>query len=115
MVNRYSTPNLDVFIAGAKEAWKGKPEYRILSKLWKAFNDAGNPIRFVDDGDEMNPVDNKEEFWYQVLNLDDFFLCTATGQWVRIVMGNEWDALIDYVVSLEGILSPVNDWIDKHN
>lgn len=111
--NRYSNPALDVFIAERRDAERYTPEYRILSKIWKAFKDAENPIKFVDDGDEMNPVANKEEFWYQVLNLDEFYLVTATGQWVRIVMGNEWDALSDYVLSVDHTLQPINDWIDK--
>jgi hypothetical protein len=113
--NRYSTPHLDAFIARQKEQWKNRPEYKILSRLYTAFNKAGNPIRFVDDGDEMNPVANREEFWYQVLNLDEFYLHTATGQWVRIVMGNEWDAIVDYVISLEETMTPINEFAEDNS
>jgi hypothetical protein len=112
--NRYSTPHLDEFITRQITAWKGKPEQRILSKIWTEFNKAGNPIKFVDDTEEINPVDNREEFFYQVYNLDEFFLLTATGQWVRIVMGNDWDCVVDYVLSLEATMTDINEFVEDH-
>lgn len=90
-------------------------EAKIVKKVIKALADAGNPIVQVDDREEVTDVATKREILEQVFNLDECFLITQSGGWVRIVLGNEWDALVDYTTSLEDTLKPVNAWIDKHN
>lgn len=86
-------------------------EATIVRKVVKALRDAGNPVVSVWDGEESTPVKTTKDVLNVVFNLDEATLHTATGQFVYIVLGNEWDALADYNVSLEEALKPVNDYI----
>lgn len=92
-------------------------ELTILNKIIKALNEAENPIVQVYDGDEYTDVKpgNKAEIHRLVFNLDECYLFTRSGGWVRIVLGEDWDCLPDYSLSLESVLKPINDFIDKHN
>jgi len=90
-------------------------EAKIVRKIIRAFKAAGNPIVEVFDGEEHNKVDGSEWSIFEwVFNLDEAYLIPQSGGWVRIVLGNEWDALVDYTLSHEDTLKPVNDWIEKH-
>ena len=93
---------------------KNPIEARIVRKIVKALKDAGNPVVSVWDGEEDNPVTTKRDVLEQVFNLDQAHLYTKDGGWVFVVMGNEWDVLSDYTVSLEEALKPVNDYIMAH-
>jgi hypothetical protein len=44
-------------------------------------------------------------------NLDEFHLYTKSGAWVYFIMGQDYDAIADYTMSIEDALQPVNDWI----
>lgn len=107
--------SLDEFIARSKA--QQPIELRIVNKVIKALNEAKNPIVSVFDGVDDTPVTpgNKKEIHRLVFNLDEAYLKTASGGWVFIVMGNDWDCLSDYTISLESIIKPVNDYIQKWN
>jgi hypothetical protein len=90
-------------------------ETKVVHKIYKALRDAGDPITHVYDGDEDTDVTTMASMDLIVFNLDECFLNTRSGGWVRIVMGNDWDCLVDYTLNLEDALQPVNDYIDKHN
>jgi len=88
-------------------------EATIVRKVYQALKDAGTPVVSVWDGVEDTPVTSQQETLEQVFNLDQAWLKTATGAWVLIILGNEWDALSDYTVSLEDALKPVNAYIES--
>lgn len=90
-------------------------EARIVNKIVKTLKAAGNPVVSVWDGAESTNVKTLRDVQEQVFNLDQCHLYTKSGGWVFIVLGNDWDALTDYTLSLEDALKPVNDYIDKHN
>lgn len=97
-----------------KDAIANSPaEATIVRKVWKALKDAGNPVVSVWDGVESTPVATRQELLEQVFNLDQAWLYTKSGAFVFIVMGNEWDALADYNVSLEEALAPVNAYLQS--
>jgi hypothetical protein len=107
--------SLDEYIARSK---KQQPiTLRIVNKVIKALNEANNPIVSVFDGVDETKVTpgNKKEIHRLVFNLDECYLYTQSGGWVRLVMENDWDCLVDYTISLEDILKPVNDYIEKWN
>lgn len=101
------------FIADNKAA--NPVEARIVHKVWKALKAADNRVVSVFDGEETTHVDTMAEMDAVVFNLDECYLYARTGGWVRIVLGNEWDCLVDYTLNLEDALAPVNEYIDKHN
>lgn len=107
--------NLDDFIKESKA--HHYVEVKIINKIIKALNDADNPIVSVYDGDENTPVTpgNKREIDRLVYNLDECFLYTKSGGWVRIALGEDWDCLPDYTLDLEDTLKPINDFIDTHS
>jgi len=86
-------------------------EATTVRKVWKALKDAGNPVVRVWDGEESIPVTTRDECLEAVFGVDQAWLYTATDQMVFIVLGNEWDALSDYSVSLEDTLAPVNEYL----
>jgi len=90
-------------------------EARIVRKVVRALKAAGNPVVKVDDGEEHIAVTTERDVLDQAFNLDELHLYTANGGWVFLVMGNEWDVICDYSISLEDALQPVNDYIDKNN
>jgi hypothetical protein len=88
-------------------------EATTVRKVVKALKDAGSPVVAVWDGEERVPVSNRDEVLEAVFAVDEAFLYTASGSWVRIILGNEWDALSDYTVDLEDALKPVNDYLQS--
>lgn len=88
-------------------------ERKTLRKVVKALKDAGKPVVIVHDGEEDTPVTTLRSIQEQVFNLDDAWLVTEDGSWVRLVLGNGWDTLTDYTVDLEDILLPVTRYIEK--
>jgi len=86
-------------------------ENQILERVVAALEAAGNPVVSVWDTEDDNPVTSLRDIQEQVFNLDVAYLCTERGGWVMLVLGNEWDALSDYTLSLEEPLKPVMDWI----
>lgn len=88
-------------------------EARILSRIVKALREAGNPVVSLWDGEESSPVDSVGDVVHLAYNLDEFHLYTKSGGWVYFIMGNQWDGICDYTVSLEEALKPVHEWIEK--
>lgn len=98
----------------AKQVEQNPIEAKILKKIRKALKNAHDPIiRVNDDDGDSTQVDSLEELNRAVFNLDAAFLETASGRWILFVVGNEWDCISDYVVSLESALKPVNDYVEK--
>lgn len=89
-------------------------EADVVKRIIAAFADAGNPIVGVDDREEVTPVNGEREILEQVFNLDECWLFPEGGGWVRIVLGNEWDCVVDYTTSLDDTLATVNEYIDRH-
>lgn len=86
-------------------------EAKIVRKLVKALKDAGDPVVEVFDSEEYNKVTTKREILVQVFNLDESYLITKSGGWVRLIMGQDYDMIADYTVSLEDALTEFNEWI----
>ncbi len=89
-------------------------EAKVLRKLYKAFKAAGNPIVKVDDTEEVTDVSTLREVQEIVFNLDECFLITEKGGWIRFILGNDWDVICDYTLSLEETMEPIDAWITKH-
>lgn len=89
-------------------------EATIVKKLIRAFDEAGTPFVKVDDTEERVDVNGERAILEQVFNLDECWLITASGSWVRVVLGNEWDCLVDYTTDIEETIAPVNAWIERH-
>jgi len=86
-------------------------EATTVRKVVKALKDAGTPVVNVWDGEELIPVSGQNEVLEAVFAVDCAWLRTASGAEVFIVLGNGWDALSDYSVSLEDALAPVNEYL----
>lgn len=99
---------LDLFI---DTQIKANPiEAKIARRVFRTLKAAGNPVTSVWDGVEENPVKSEREMLVQVFNLDSATLYTQSGSFVYLVLGNEWDMISDYGVSLEDTLNPVVEW-----
>jgi len=103
------TTDFSAFIANSIKSHPA--EATIVRKVFKALKEAGTPITSVWDGEENTKVGSLQEVLELVFNLDEAFLRTSDGSWVRIILGNEWDALCDYTVDLEDALASVNAYI----
>jgi hypothetical protein len=104
--------DFDLFI---KESIAANPvEAKIVRKIVKALKNNGTPVVEIDDGEELVPVNGIKEVLDVVFNLDECYLYTEGGSWVRIVLGNEWDCLVDYTLDIEDALRPVNEYIEAH-
>lgn len=104
---------LDAFIDRQIEA---RPvEKQILTKLWKALDKAGNPIVSVSGwhNEDDEKVSSLREFFVQAFNLDEMVAHCKAGNGVALVMGQDYDMIADYSVSLEDALKPVNDWLES--
>lgn len=88
-------------------------EAKILKKIYKALRDAHDPITSV-NADDCTPVETWPEVYRQVFNLDEAFLETASGGWVRFINGERWECLNNYTLNLEEALSKVNAYIQKY-
>lgn len=105
------TINLQEFIA---EQIKARPiEAKIVRKVVRALKAAGTPVVKTWDGVETTKVSTEKDIMTEAFNLDEVWLYTADGSWVRLTMGNEWDLITDYTLSLEEVIEPVSEWIDK--
>ncbi|MEQ6896277.1 hypothetical protein [Microbacterium sp. KR10-403] len=104
------TTDFATFIASSIKSHPA--EATIVRKVFKALKEAGKPVTSVWDGEENTKVTSLQETMELVFNLDEAFLKTSDGSWVRIILGNEWDALSDYTVNLEDALASVNSYID---
>jgi hypothetical protein len=89
-------------------------EAEIIKRLYEALEAADNPIIMVDDSEEENDVSTLWEVYEQVFNLDEAYLYTESGAYVFVVMGEEWETIADYNISLEVAIKPVNDWVAKN-
>jgi len=98
----------------AKRSMQGRPtEATITRKVIRAMKDAGRPITVVFDGYERVRVDGEHAILNEVFNLDEAYLITEDGSWIRLVMDNDYEIVCDYTVNLEDILQPINDWCDQ--
>lgn len=98
----------------AKRSMEGRPtEATITRKVIRAMKDAGKPITVVFDGGERVKVDGEHAILNEVFNLDESYLITEDGSWIRLVMGNDFDIICDYTTNLEDILQPVHEWIER--
>lgn len=96
----------------AKRAVAQRPiEARIVRKVIKALKDAGNPVVQVYDTEEYVDVKTKDEILNEVFNLDEAYLITESGGWVRLTMGQDWDTVCDYTMSLDEVLEPVMQYV----
>lgn len=86
-------------------------EVSIVTRVVNALRDAGNPVTSIWDGEESTDVNTVQEVLDIVFNLDEAILDTASGSWVRLVMGEEWDIICDYTVDLESALADVNEYV----
>lgn len=89
-------------------------EASIVRRIIRSLKEAGNPVVSVWDGEESEKVTTEAEIMALVFNLDQCHLYTETGAFVFLVLGEGWDTIADYNVSLEDALKPVNDWVDKN-
>lgn len=97
------------------EAMAARPvERKMLKRIRTALKAAGDPIIEAYDGEETTPVTTLRSLYETAFNLDEVYLFTKSGSWVRITMGEGWDALCDYTLDIEDALKPVNDWIEKN-
>jgi hypothetical protein len=96
------------------EDYSNRIELRIVRKVITALKNNGTPVVKVYDTEEYVPVTNATEAIEATFAVDEAFLMTATGSWVRITLGNEWDVITDYTTDLEDALQPVSDYIDKY-
>lgn len=89
-------------------------EARIVRKVYRALRDAGTPIVAAYDGEEQVPVSTLQDVLNEAFNLDEVYLYTEAGSWVRLTMGEEWDLVCDYTTDLEDALSPVFAYINEN-
>ena len=89
-------------------------ESKVLRKIVKTFKDAGNPIVAINDTEEVVEVTTLRSIQEVVFNLDECYLITQSRDWIRFILGNEWDVICDYTLGIEDTLKPVNEWIEKH-
>lgn len=106
------TPRLRAFL---DEVIANSPiEVEIVRRVVRAMREAGTPVVSVWDGEERTAATREQDILDLVFNLDIAYLETASGSWVMIMLGHEWDALADYAVSLEDALAPVEAWIEEN-
>lgn len=88
-------------------------EAQILKRIVNALKRAGNPVVSLWDGEESSPVETVGDVVHLAYNLDEFHLYTKSGAWVYFIMGQDYDAIADYTMSIEDALKPVNDWLQS--
>jgi len=98
---------LEQYIA---EAIARRPlEAAYVRRIVEALDANGTPVVAVDDTEEREPVANADDVLNIVFNLDEAYLLTESGAWVRLVMGEYPDTICDYAVSLDPALDPLLD------
>lgn len=90
--------------------YRKSTEAKIVRRVVRALAAAGTPVVAVWDGEEETPALAETRVVELAADLDQLHLYTASGSWVFIVNGNDWDALSDYTTDLEPALGPVCDW-----
>ncbi len=85
-------------------------EREIIERIAKALRDVGNPVVRIWDGEENVAVSTDQSILDQAFNLDELSLHTADGSGVFLVMGEGWDMITDYHLSLDSALEPVMQW-----
>jgi hypothetical protein len=97
------------------QALKHHPiEAKIVRKVLKTMRNANNPITAIFDGVEDTRVKTNNEALELIFDLDEAVLLTTDRSWIRIILGNKWDCLVDYTMDLEESLTPVNNYIEKY-
>jgi hypothetical protein len=86
-------------------------EANIIKRIVKAMSEAGTPITQAFDSEEFVPVTDEQSILDQAFNLDEVTLFTADGQGIYLTMGQEWDLICDYHLSLEKTLEPIMVWV----
>lgn len=90
-------------------------EAKIVRRVIRALKKAGTPVVAIWDSEEMAYADGERKLMDLIFDLDEAWLMAKGGGWVRITIGNDWDALTDYTLNLEAALAEVNAWIDSNN
>lgn len=107
-----TTARLEAYIAGQIEA---RPiEAQIIRKIVSALAEAGTPVTKTWDTVDIERVKTEQEILTVAFNLDEVYLLTGKGSWVRLTMGEEWDLICDYTTNLEEALKPVMEWIARN-
>jgi len=89
-------------------------EALMVRKVVRALKAAGTPVVRIWDGEEHVRVTSEKDVMDTVFNLDEAVLKTADGAGVFLVMGEGYEMICDYSVSLEDALAPVNAYVDAH-
>ena len=87
-------------------------EREIIEKVVQTLADAGNPIEVVEDGSHLVPVQNMDDIFNVGFSHVIVYMETASEEHVTILLGEGWDALANYSVSLTGILADVLSMIE---
>lgn len=89
-------------------------ETKIVRKVIRALKAAGTPVVAIWDTEEISYATLERDLMELVFNLDEAWLVTEDGGWVRITLGDEWYAITDYTLDLEAALAGVEAWITKN-
>jgi hypothetical protein len=113
------TTNSEAFIA---EGIANHPaEAAIIALIVEVTNAAHDPITSAypregwDSPDDADVIEagNLSDINNIAFNLDYVTLETASGRIIQIVMGEGWECMPDYSLSLEHILKPVEALVEK--
>lgn len=88
-------------------------EAKIVRKIVRVLKAAGKPVKYVFDGVERVYVSTEKDVLNEAFNLDEVYLHTDDG-YVFLTMGEGWDLICDYGLSLDDDLKPVFAWIEKN-
>ena len=88
-------------------------EARLIRKIRKALEAAGTPVVKVWDSEEWVEVTTLRDLYEQAFNLDELYLYTESGSWVRLIMGEGYDLICDHTIDLDDALAPVFKYIEK--
>lgn len=95
----------------AKQVAQRPIEANIVKRIVKVMKAAGTPITEVYDGEQFEPVTDEQSVLDHVFNLDEASLFTADGDGIFLTMGQEWDTICDYNLTLEKTLEPIMVWV----
>lgn len=89
-------------------------EADIVKRIFEALQNAGNAVSGFDNGEETEPITDLDSLNQAIFSVEEGYINCEHGGWVRIVLGNGWDCLVDNTISLEAALSPVDSYIRRH-